>query len=97
MEKLVLETVRVMAERFKPELLDVFRWPADGISRDSPLQVGERDAEDQFRTWLKLWPAHCTVMRPASIQSMTPVSGLAAKTPSKLESEPPPTNVQPTP
>jgi hypothetical protein len=31
------------------------------ILDDSPLLVAERDAEDQFRTWLKLWPAHCTL------------------------------------
>lgn len=60
-EQLVIETVKVMAERFRPELLDVFRWPVEDILRQSPLHVSERDAEDQFRTWLKLWPAHCTV------------------------------------
>lgn len=60
-ERLVLESVRLMAERFKPELFDVFRWPFAQILEDSPLQVSERDAEDQFRTWLKLWPAHCHV------------------------------------
>jgi hypothetical protein len=57
----VLETVRVMAERFRAELFEVFRWPFEEILADSPLQVCERDAEDQFRTWLKLWPAHCHV------------------------------------
>lgn len=60
-DRLVLETVRVMAERFKPDLFDRFRWPFAQIVEDSPLQVWQRDAEDQFRTWLKLWPAHCTV------------------------------------
>lgn len=60
-ERAVLETVRALAERFKPELLDVFRWPVAEMARDSPLQVSERDADDQFRTWLRLWPAHCTV------------------------------------
>jgi hypothetical protein len=60
-EKLVLETVRTLAERFRPELLDVFQWPFAQIHKESPLQVAERDAEDQFRTWLRLWPAHCTV------------------------------------
>lgn len=60
-EKLLLETVRVMAERFRSELLEVFRWPYAKILEDSPLKVAERDAEDQFRTWLRLWPAHCTV------------------------------------
>jgi hypothetical protein len=60
-DRLVLETVRAMAARFKPELFDVFRWPVEDIVRDSPLHVSERDAEDQFRTWLRLWPAHCHV------------------------------------
>jgi hypothetical protein len=60
-EKLVLETVRVMAERFKPELFEKFHWPFSQIVADSPLHVCERDAEDQFRTWLRLWPAHCHV------------------------------------
>lgn len=58
-EKLVLETVRVLAERFAPEMFERFQWPFAQIVADSPLQVCERDAEDQFRTWLKLWPAHC--------------------------------------
>jgi len=60
-ERLVLETVRVLAERFAPEMLDRFRWPFAQIVADSPLHVCERDAEDQFRTWLKMWPAHCHV------------------------------------
>ena len=60
-ERLVVETVRVMAERFKPELFELFHWPFAQILEDSPLLVAERDAEDQFRTWLKLWPAHCHV------------------------------------
>lgn len=57
-ERLTLETVRVMTERFAPEMFDRFRWPFAQIIADSPLQVCERDAEDQFRTWLRLWPAH---------------------------------------
>ena len=56
-EQLVLETLRVAAERFRPELFDFFRWPMAEILANSPLQVSERDADDQFRTWLKLWPA----------------------------------------
>ena len=60
-EKIVLETLRVNAERFKPELFEVFRWPYEQILADSPLLVGHRDGEDQFRTWLKLWPACSTV------------------------------------
>jgi len=60
-EALILGSVRVMAERFKPDLFERFHWPFAQIITDSPLQVCERDAEDQFRTWLKLWPAHCHV------------------------------------
>ncbi len=60
-EQLVLETLRVAAERFRPELFDFFRWPMAEILDGSPLLVADRDPEDQFRTWLKLWPAYCTV------------------------------------
>ena len=60
-ERLLLETLRANAERFKPELFEFFRWPFAQIIADSPLLVSERDAEDQFRTWLRLWPAHCHV------------------------------------
>lgn len=60
-EQLVLETLRAAAERFRPELFDFFRWPMARILEDSPLLVAERDPEDQFRTWLKLWPACSTV------------------------------------
>jgi hypothetical protein len=60
-EQLVLETLKALAERFKPELFETFRWPFAQIIEDSPLQVSHRDADDQFRTWLKLWPAHSTV------------------------------------
>ena len=60
-EQLILETLTALAERFKPELFEQFHWPFAQIIEDSPLQVCERDAEDQFRTWLKLWPAHCHV------------------------------------
>jgi hypothetical protein len=60
-EQLILETLVVMAERFKPELFETFHWPFAQIVEDSPLKVCDRDADDQFRTWLKLWPAHCHV------------------------------------
>ena len=58
---MLLETLRVAAERFRPELFEFFRWPMAQILEDSPLLVADRDAEDQFRTWLKLWPACSTV------------------------------------
>ena len=60
-ERLVLASLAVLAERFKPELFETFCWPFAKILEDSPLLVAERDAEDQFRTWLKLWPADSTV------------------------------------
>jgi hypothetical protein len=56
-EKLVLETLRVNTERSRRELFEFFRWPFAQILEESPLLVAERDPEDQFRTWLKLWPA----------------------------------------
>ena len=58
---MVLATIRALAERFAPEMFQRFHWPFAQIVEDSPLHVCERDAEDQFRTWLKLWPAHCHV------------------------------------
>ena len=60
-DQLVLETLKALAERFKPELFESFCWPLAQIIEDSPLLVHQRDAEDQFRTWLRLWPAHCHV------------------------------------
>ena len=60
-EVLLLESLRAAAERFRPELFDFFKWPMAQILEGSPLLVAERDAEDQFRTWLKLWPACSTV------------------------------------
>jgi hypothetical protein len=60
-EQMLLETLRAAAERFRPELFDFFRWPMAQILEESPLLVAERDAQDQFRTWLKLWPACSTV------------------------------------
>ena len=38
-EQLVLETLVVMAERFRPELFEKFRWPFAQILEDSPLLV----------------------------------------------------------
>ena len=61
LEQMDLESLRVLALRFKPELFEKFRWPFAQIVADSPLLVADRDADEQFRTWLKLWPAHCHV------------------------------------
>ena len=60
-KRLLLETIRIKAEQFKPRMLERFRWPMDQIIKDSPFQVASRDPEDQFRTWLRIWPAHSTV------------------------------------
>jgi hypothetical protein len=60
-EQMILETLRVTAERFAPELFDCFHWPFAQIVADSPLLVSERDGDDQFRTWLRLWQAHSHV------------------------------------
>ena len=60
-EQLLLETLAVMAERFRPELFEKFHWPFAQILEDSPLLVSDREPDDQFRAWLRLWPAHCHV------------------------------------
>lgn len=60
-ESLLLQSLRVMAERFRPDMLERFHWPFDQIVADSPLAVSQRDPEDQFRTWLRLWPPHSTI------------------------------------
>jgi len=60
-EAVVLASVKMLATRFAPEMFELFHWPFAEIVADSPLQVSERDAEDQFRTWLRLWPALCHV------------------------------------
>ncbi len=60
-ERLVLATLQAVADRFKPELFEKFCWPFTQIMEDSPLLVADRDADEQFRTWLRLWPAHCHV------------------------------------
>ncbi len=60
-EQLVLETLVALASRFKPELFDRFHWPYARILEDSPLLVANRDPDDQFRAWLRIWPAHSTV------------------------------------
>ena len=60
-EVLLLESLRAAAERYSPQLFDFFQWPMPQILEESPLLVAHRDPEDQFRTWLKLWPACSTV------------------------------------
>lgn len=60
-ERLVLETIRVLAERFRPELLERFRWPLADLWEESPLRMAEEEPREQFRAWLRLWPAHGTV------------------------------------
>jgi hypothetical protein len=60
-EQLVLETLIALADRFRPELFERFHWPFAQIMEESPLLVANRDPDDQFRTWLRLWPAHSIV------------------------------------
>ena len=60
-EAVLLASVTMLATRFASELFETFRWPFAQILSDSPLLVAERDPDDQFRTWLKLWPAHAHV------------------------------------
>ncbi len=60
-EELVLETLLVNAERFKPEMFEFFHWPFAHIVEGSPLLVAHREPDEQFRTWLGLWPADSTV------------------------------------
>ncbi len=60
-EKLVLESLKVHAERFRHELFDYFRWTLGEILEESPLLVSERDPEDQFQLWLNLWPTDSIV------------------------------------
>ena len=60
-ERRILETVRVNAARFKPDLFEFFRWPKAQILEESPLAVVDREPDHQFRTWLGIWPADSTV------------------------------------
>jgi len=60
-EAVMLATVTTLATRFAPELFETFCWPFAQILADSPLLVADREADEQFRTWLKLWPAHSHV------------------------------------
>ena len=61
LDRAALDLVAVHAERFRPQLFDFFRWPMAQILVDSPLVVADRESDEQFRTWLKLWPADSTV------------------------------------
>ena len=60
-EAVILASITMLATWFAPELFETFRWPLAQILADSPLLVAERDPDEQFRTWLKLWPAHSHV------------------------------------
>ena len=57
----VLEHIKARAEGFRDDLFDVFRWSFEDILRESPVQTADRDADEQFRTWLKLWPLNSHV------------------------------------
>ena len=60
-EVLVLESLRAAAARYRPELFEFFRWPEAQILEESPLVVVDREADEHFRTWLRIWPAESTV------------------------------------
>ena len=61
-DQLLLESVKVEFERIQPELFETLKWTFDDILRDSPVKdVAYREAEDQFRTWLQIWPPHAHV------------------------------------
>lgn len=55
------ESLRATTLRIRTDLFTEFHWPFSTIVEDSPCPLAHRDAEDHFRTWLKLWPAHCYV------------------------------------
>lgn len=50
-----------VAKRMAPQIAAKFNWPFEAILADSPLQVAQRDPEDQFRVWLSIWPPTVTV------------------------------------
>ena len=60
-ERIILESLRVAAERMRADMAAAFCWPHAQIVEDSPLLVSHRGAEEQFRLWLQLWPAGATV------------------------------------
>ncbi len=60
-EAVLLASITMLATRFASEMFATFRWPFAQILSDSPLLVADRDPDHQFRTWLRLWPAHSTV------------------------------------
>jgi hypothetical protein len=57
-EQTTLETIKVKTEEMKAEIFAQFRWTYDTIVEESKVKVLHRSPEDQFRTWLKIWPAH---------------------------------------
>lgn len=60
-EGLVLARLRVTCGRRKREILARYRWPYARILEDSPRAAHDRDAEDQFRMWLGIWPRGAVV------------------------------------
>jgi hypothetical protein len=60
-EQALLATLAQVAERFKADLFERFAWPMREILDDSPLAVAERDPEDQFKAWLRIWPGDSVV------------------------------------
>lgn len=71
-DDVVLAAVQREAEARAPEILRELEWPYEEIVRDSPLVVADRDPDEQFRMWLKLWPPHSTLWIGDVVNSGSP-------------------------
>jgi hypothetical protein len=60
-EVLVLESLRAAAVRYRPELFEFFQWPMAEMFEDSAMRMAGCDPDEQFRTWLSIWPTESTV------------------------------------
>lgn len=77
-----LAMLGVVAKRAAPAIAERFKWPFDAIVADSPLQLAHRNAEEQFRVWLSIWPPGVTVWigdvfssgRPEHVAHFRPVT-----------------------
>lgn len=58
-DRLVEESLRNETMRRAPQIFERFRWTYDQIVARAPVQTGgldPDDAEDQFQSWLYIWP-----------------------------------------
>src|SRR5262249_9609566 len=60
-EKQALENLKLQLTRFKNDLFEHYYWPMDKIIESSPIAVHERDPDEQFRTWLRIWDPSSTI------------------------------------